>query len=167
MPFKFKFGSVPEQNITHLIEDKSINGYKIMSHDKKQELYHITAKTATTRGKYRFRRVAEGDNVGLGSIVRSQIQNEYIFYGTLDEEFGKLNINDDGLVLHIAEDEYKGKSDNRAQNFVFYDDKNKLVLTVDKKLLSFNDKYEIRGVENFPFLIAQMIAVAIDDFYHS
>jgi hypothetical protein len=166
LPFKIKFGKEPKQNTTVLVQDKSINGYKILSHDKKTELYHITGKTATTRGKYRFRRVADDDNVGLGSVIRGQIDNEYKLVGTIDEDIATVKIGTDGITVHVSDDEYHCVPDNRAQSFQFYNKDKKLVLTIDKKILSRNDVYNIRGVENFPYLIAQMLGVVIDDFYH-
>lgn len=126
----------------------------------------MTGKTATTRGKYRFRRVADKDNVGLGSVVRGQIDNEYLLLGTLDEKIASVKITQEGITLKISNDEYHSIPDNRAQTFEFHDTNRKLVLTIDKKILSLNDVYRITGVENFPYLIAQMMGVVIDDFYH-
>ena len=166
LPFKIKFGKEPNQNSTVLVQEKKINGYKILSHDKKTELYHITGKTATTRGKYRFRRVADKDNVGLGSVVRGQIDNEYTFLGTLDEKIAEVKITQNGITLTVSKDKYHCIPDNRSQTFEFHDANKKLVLTIDKKILSLSDVYRITGVENFPYLIAQMMGVVIDDFYH-
>ncbi len=166
LPFKIKFGKEPNQNTTVLVQDKKMNGYKILSHDKKTEIYHITGKTATTRGKYRFRRVTDEDNVGLGSVIRGQIDNIYTLVGTLDEEIATVKITQEGITLTISEDNYFCMPSNRAQTFEFHDSDKKLVLTIDKKILSLKDVYRITGVQDFPYLISQMMGVVIDDFYH-
>lgn len=166
MPFKFKFGKESTHNTTVLVQDPSINGYKILSSDKKTEIYHVTGKTATTRGKFRFRRVSDEDNVGLGSVIRGQIDNEYKLTGTLDELIAEIKITNDGINLTISGDKYHCTPSNRSQTFEFYDMNKKLCLTIDKKILSMKDRYKITGAENFPYLIGQMIGVIIDDFYH-
>ncbi|OLS20267.1 MAG: hypothetical protein HeimC2_37900 [Candidatus Heimdallarchaeota archaeon LC_2] len=130
MPFKIKFGKEPNHNTTVLVQDPSINGYKILSHDKKTEIYHITGKTATTRGKYRFRRVSDDDNVGLGSVIRGQIDNEYTLTGTLDEKIAEIKITNQGIKLTISDTNYHCTPMNRSQTFEFYDENKKLCLTI-------------------------------------
>lgn len=164
MPFKLKFGSEPEKNSTYLVEDPKLNGYKILSHDKKTELFEVIGKTATIRGHYRIRRV--GDGVALGSVIREQIDNEYKLTGTLDETIGSVKISENTIELLVGQDLYKGKISNRSQTFEFNDNDSKLCLTIDKKILSIKDAYMVRGVKNFPYLISQMLAVVIDDYFH-
>ena len=164
MPFAFKFGKEPEKNTTYLVEERKINGYHILGHDKKTPLFEIIGKTATTRGRYRIRR--SEDAVALGTITREQVNTEYTFKGALDETIGSVKIHDNSIHLKVGNDEYKGKISNRAQIFEFHDKKDKLCLTIDKKILSIRDAYRIQGVENFPYLISQMLAVVIDDYFH-
>lgn len=164
MPLSFSFGRDPSKNHTYCVQDSKISGFLIYGPDHKDLMYIVTSKTATTRSEYKFRRAQ--DDVGLATLTRGQIPNEYTITGSLDDLLGKIKFKDKGIDLQIAEDKYHAIVQNRAQAIEFKDKSNKMVLTVDKKIISLKDQYHLTGSDDFPHLVAQVLAVAIDDFYH-
>lgn len=163
MPFSI-FGKLSDQHHLYCHEDTSINGYKILNHDRSKEIYHVISKTATTRSKYRLR--GAKDAIAIGSIIQGQIKSEYELLDSKDQEIGKVKITEKDIEIKIGENKYIAKDIGRAKRFDFVDSEKKYVLAIDKKILSIKDVYHIMFINEDLHLVAAMIAVIIDDYFH-
>ena len=70
------------------------------------------------------------------------------------------------MELTVNNDLFHGKILNRAKEIEVYNQENQLTATIDKKILTLNDKYHVVTRNGFSHLAAQMLAIAIDDYFH-
>ncbi len=163
LPLTKLFGKLPDRNHLHCVQ--TTKGYNILNHDKSEELYHVMSKTATTRGKYRIREVK--DAIAVGTISREQIQNEYIMFDSQDLEIGKIKIKrGKDIELVSSGNTYTASDIGRAKRFDFLDNDKKYVISIDKKILSLKDEYHIMFMDEINNVVAIMVAIAIDDYFH-
>ncbi|MHA2250845.1 MAG: hypothetical protein ACXAD7_10795 [Candidatus Kariarchaeaceae archaeon] len=164
MPLSNLFGKLPDRNHLYCVQDKSINAYKILSHDKSEELFHILAKTATTKAKYRVRKVK--GSIAVGSIIQGVTHSDYKMLDNKDEELAKVRISDKEIEILVGNNKYTCSDFGRAKRIDFLDTEKKYALVVDKKILSMRDEYHIVFVEGFAEIVAVMMPVVIDDYFH-
>ena len=165
LPFSKLFGKLPEHNRLYCIQEPSINGYKILNFDQSQDLFHVISKTAATRSKYRIREASKA--IAVGTIIQSQVSTEYKLLGKQDNEIGKVSIGDKEIDITIGTEKYAASDIGRAKRIDFRSQKsNSYVLGIDKKILSFKDVYHVVFTEEILLLVAAMVAVVVDDYFH-
>ena len=156
---------LPERNKFYCFQEDKIHGFKVLDH-KKQDLYEVLAKTVATRSHYRVRRIM--DNVAIASIDQGQMASTYTMKDEGQNLLATIKIlSPDEIKLEIGSNLYEGKSVVRGKQFEFRSKNNSLVLAIDKKLISLSDKYQVSFIENFPALVAALLPVIIDDYFHS
>jgi len=164
VPSKSSIFPMPDRNKFYCYQDKQLNGFKSLNHEK-EEVYEVIAKSVATRSHYRVRRMPDG--VAIASVNQGQLASTYTISDETGNELAKMRLADPSEIrLDLPGQNLIASSQNRAKQFGFKDGNETLVMTVDKKLISLSDKYEVSFVENFPALVAALIPVIIDDFFH-
>lgn len=155
---------IPSTNKFYCLQDREYNGYRILDHNKKLS-YYVIAKTVATRSHYRISRSPDG--VALATLDQDQLNYKFSITDEHDNLLATIElVSSDTIKLQVAKDTYTSPVHIRGKQFEFTNTKNQIVLTIDKKLISLKDQYVVTFVENFPALIAPLVAVVIDDVYH-
>ena len=155
---------IPPTNKFYCLQDRKFNGYKVLNHNK-DLAYYVIAKTAATRSHYRISRSPDG--VALATLDQNQLHYKFSITGEHENLLATIElVNSDTIKLQVAKDTYTSPVHIRGKQFEFTNNKGQIVLTIDKKLISLKDQYIVTFVENFPALIAPLVAVVIDDVYH-
>ena len=76
-------------------------------------------------------------------------------------------INEKKVTIKYQDREFTAEPKNRFKDFEFMDKSGNLVFTVDKKTISRTDKYTIETDKSTSPMISLMVALAIDDYFHS
>lgn len=147
----------------YLSQDADGEGYTILNH-KKKEIQYVSTKMVTSRGFYEIRDSLTSEKIG--EVKRMPIAEHFKLYNEKSEEIAIVNFSEKGCELDFNNQKFKSSALQRAKSFNFEDESKNYAFTIDKKILSVNDKYHIIHSKNFPSMIAVMVSICIDSFYH-
>lgn len=150
-------------NIWILEQDQ--NRYHVQDKKLKKYIYVIEEKSATTRSHYFI--IDKVTKKSLGNVVKTQIGSDYKILDDNGNEIGEILIGEKKVTIKYQEREFSAKPKSRFKDFEFMDKSNNLIFTVDKKTISRTDKYTIETESSVNPIISLMVALAIDDYFHS
>ena len=152
-----------DNNVWILEQDK--NRYHVKDKKLKKYIYVIEEKSATTRSHYFI--IDKVTKKSLGNVVKTQIGSDYKILDDIGNEIGDIIIDEKIVTIIYQDREFNAEPKNRFKDFEFMDNSGNLVFTVDKKTISRTDKYTIETESTLNPIISLMVALAIDDYFHS